>query len=96
MKDDVRFRFRIFVAENAVNSVLAVANLRAICKAHLPDQHEIEVVDVFNHPQRALAEKIIMTPTLVILEPAPVRRIVGNLSETPLVLNTLGLGSTTT
>jgi circadian clock protein KaiB len=91
MKDTVRFKFQIYVADNATNSVQAVANLRAICKAHLPEQHEIEVVDVFAQPKRALVEKIFMTPTLVVVEPLPARRLVGNLSETHLVLQTLGL-----
>lgn len=91
MNDSVRFKLRIFVAAHTVNSIHAVANLRAICKAHLPDRHEIEIVDVLTQPERALAEKIMMTPTLIILEPGPARRIIGNLSETSIVLRTLGL-----
>lgn len=87
------FRFQLFVAENALNSVQAAANLRALCKTYLPGKHEIEVVDVFTQPQRALAEKIFMTPTLVVLEPGPPRRIVGNLSEAETVLRVLGLES---
>lgn len=66
-------------------------NLNAICQAHLADRHEIEVVNVFRDPQRALAEGIRMTPTLLKLAPAPVRRIVGTLSQTQRVLETLGL-----
>jgi circadian clock protein KaiB len=91
MKDTVRFKFQIYVADHATNSVQAVANLRAICKAYLPDQHEIEVVDVFAQSKRALGEKVFMTPTLVVVEPLPARRLVGNLSETQVVLRTLGL-----
>ena len=91
MKEDVRFKFQLFVADNAANSVRAVSNLRAICKAHLPNMHEIEVIDVFAEPKRALSEKIFMTPTLIILQPGPTRRLVGNLSETGIVLQTLGL-----
>ncbi len=91
MNGSVRYKFRIFVADHAVNSIHAVANLRAICNAYLPDRHDIEVVDVFTQPQRALAEKIMMTPTLIILEPGPARRIIGTLSETSIVLRTLGL-----
>jgi circadian clock protein KaiB len=49
------------------------------------------VVDVFAQPKRALAERIFMTPTLVILAPGPTRRLVGNLSETTIVLDALGL-----
>lgn len=91
MNGVAQFRLQIFVAENAANSVQAIANLRAICKTHLPERHEIEVINVFAQPQRALAEKILMTPTLVILEPGPTRRLVGNLSETAVVLRTLGI-----
>lgn len=93
MKDTVRFKFQLYVADNAANSLQAVANLRAICKSHLPGMHEIEIVDVFAQPNRALLEKIFMTPTLVVVEPKPKRRLVGNLGETRLVLDTLGLGS---
>ncbi|NDK38162.1 circadian clock protein KaiB [Pseudoxanthomonas gei] len=93
MKQSVRFVFQLFVADHATNSVQALANLRAICKAHLPQMHEIEVVDVFAQPNRALSEKIFMTPTLLVLQPGPTRRLVGNLSETTTVLRTLGLES---
>lgn len=86
-----RYRFELYVADHATNSTQALSNLRAICKAHLPDQHDIVVVDVFREPARALAEKVFMTPMLVVVEPKPVRRLVGNLSETPVVLRTLGL-----
>lgn len=91
MTEIVRYKFQLFIADNAANSVQAVANLRAICKTHLPDRHDIEVVDVFAQPKRALAEKIFMTPTLIILQPGPTRRLVGNLSQTATVLHALGL-----
>jgi circadian clock protein KaiB len=63
------FRFRLYVAGDTQNSAQAVANLVALCQAHLPDRHEIEVVDVFREPKRALADGIFMTPTLVKLGP---------------------------
>ena len=85
------FRFRLFVADEAPNSTQAIANLAAICRAHLTDRHEIEIIDVFREPKRALAESIFMTPTLVVRTPLPVRRIVGTLSQTQTVLLALGL-----
>ena len=85
------FKFRLYVAGDAQNSAQAIANLTALCRAHLPDRHDIEVVDVFRDPKRALADGIFMTPTLVKLAPSPVRRIVGTLSRTELVLQALGL-----
>jgi circadian clock protein KaiB len=75
------FRFRLYVAGSAENSVLAIANLNALCRTRLPGRHEIEVVDVFREPKRALADGIFMTPTLVKLAPSPSLKIVGTLSN---------------
>jgi circadian clock protein KaiB len=91
MKRDPTFKFLLYVADDTQNSVLAVTNLTAICREYLPGQHEIEVVDVFKEPQRALADHVFMTPLLVRLAPSPVRRIVGTLSQPEKVLNALGL-----
>lgn len=89
-----KFRFRLYVAGAAQNSAQAVSNLGALCREHLADCHEIEIVDVFREPQRALAEGIFMTPTLVKLAPAPAPlRIVGTLSQKLPVMQTLGLPS---
>ena len=85
------FKFRLYVAGDAQNSAQAVANLTLLCRTHLAGQHEIEVVDVFREPKRALADGILMTPTLVKLEPYPIRRIVGTLSQTTVLLQALGL-----
>lgn len=85
------FRFRLYVAGDAVNSAQALANLQALCRAHLPDRHAIEVVDVFRHPRRALADGIFMTPMLLKLAPGPARRIVGTLSDAATVLRALDL-----
>ena len=87
------FKFRLFVAAGTLNSTQAVANLNTICRDYLAGRHEIEIVDVVREPKRALAEDIRMTPTLVKLSPTPVRRIVGTLSQTQRVLDTLGLAA---
>jgi circadian clock protein KaiB len=91
MKDRKTVCFRLYVAAETVNSARAVANLNAICGTHLPGRHEIEIVDVFREPARAVQEDIRMTPTLLKLSPPPTRRIVGNLDQTQRVLDTLGL-----
>ena len=93
MSQRVIFKFRLYIAGDAQNSAQAVANLTALCRVHLPDRHEIEVVDVFREPKRALADAVFMTPTLVKLAPSPARRIVGTLSQTQTVLQALGLDS---
>lgn len=91
MKKHPLFKFRLYVAGDALNSAQARINFSAICRAHLLDRHEIEIVDVFREPKRALADGIFMTPTLIKLAPAPVRTIVGTLSQVPTVLQALGL-----
>jgi circadian clock protein KaiB len=85
------FKFRLYIADDTMNSSQAAANLQALCKTHLPGRHEIEIVDVFKEPQRAILEGIRMTPTLLRLAPLPIRRIVGTLVDTQRVLETLGL-----
>jgi circadian clock protein KaiB len=85
------FKFRLYVAGDALNSSQALSNLGALCREYLPDRHEIEVVDVFREPKRALADAIFMTPTLVKLAPVPVRIIVGTLSQRQPLLQALGL-----
>ena len=91
MKKPVVFKFRLYTADGTQNSTQALANLTALCRTHLPDRHEIEVVDVFLEPQRALADGIRMTPTLVRLAPEPVRKIVGTLSQSERMSQLLGL-----
>ena len=93
MSRRVKFRFRLFVVGGTQNTAQAVANLNAICRAYLPDRHDVEVVDVLREPKRALADGILMTPTLVRLAPSPVERIIGTLSQTQTVLRALGLES---
>lgn len=85
------YKFRLYVAGDAPNSAQAQTNLTALCQIHLPDRYEIEVVDVLKVPMLALKDNVLMTPTLLKLSPAPVRRIVGALSQMQTVLDTLGL-----
>lgn len=83
-------RLRLYVAGHAPNSVRAIANARAICDEHFAAGHELEIVDLLEHPKRALTDRIIVTPTLLRLLPLPVRRIVGSLSDTNQLLLALG------
>jgi len=79
-------QLRLYVAGNAPNSVRAVANVRAICDQHFASGHELEIVDLLLHPRRALADGILVTPTLLKLLPLPVQRVIGDLSDTNQVL----------
>lgn len=90
--DQTSFKFRLYIAGDAANSVAAVANLNAMCLEHLIGRFEIEIVDVFLQPDRALADGVFLTPTLVKLAPAPVRRIVGSLAQVAPILQAIGIG----
>ncbi len=85
------FKFRLYTADGTQNSAQALANLNALCQSHLLGRYEIEVVDVFREPERARAEGIRMTPTLIKVSPAPTCKIVGSLSQTKAVLVALGM-----
>jgi circadian clock protein KaiB len=87
-----KFKFRLYVAGDAQNSAQAVTNLTALCRLYLRNRHHIELVNVFREPKRALADGILMTPTLVKLAPTPApKRIVGTLSQTQPLMHALGL-----
>jgi circadian clock protein KaiB len=81
----------LYIANNAPNSVQAVANLEAICKEHLKDSFKLEIIDVLEFPLRALADGILVTPSLAKLSPTPAAKIIGNLSDKSKVLLALGL-----
>jgi circadian clock protein KaiB len=83
-------QLRLYVAGNAANSVSAIANAKAICDEHFASAYELEIVDMLEDPRRALADGIVVTPTLLKLSPLPVQRAVGNLSDTKQVLLALG------
>ena len=95
MNRHVKIKFRLYVAGDAPNSAQARANLAELCRIHLKGRHEIETIGVFKEPKRASTDGIFMTPTLVRLAPLPALRIVGNLSHTQTVRETLGLEAPT-
>jgi len=82
---------RLYVVSGAPNSVQALANLEAICQRQLKGSYQLEVVDVLEQPLRALADGVIVTPSLIKLSPPPAAQIVGNLSDKRKVQRVLGL-----
>ena len=83
----------LYVAGRAPNSVKAIANLEAICRRHLKSGYKLEIVDVCEHPLRALSDGILVTPSLTKASPAPASNVIGNLSDTDSVLAALGLNA---
>jgi circadian clock protein KaiB len=82
---------RLYVAGGAPNSLQAIANLKAICSEYLKDVHKLEVVDVLEHPRRAMADGVLVSPSLSRVFPLPGVNLVGNLSDKGKVLDALGL-----
>jgi circadian clock protein KaiB len=85
-------RLRLYVAGHSPNSAAALGNLAALGEGRLRGAYELEVVDVLEAPEVALADGILVTPTLVKLAPLPACRIVGNLSDVDSVMLALGMG----
>jgi len=77
---------RLYVAGQTPKSVAALANLRRICEEHLAGEYTIEVVDLLENPQLAQGDQIVAIPTLVRKLPEPMRKIIGDLSNTERVL----------
>ena len=83
------YRLRLFVAGTTARSQRAIENLRRICAEHLAGQIDLEVIDIYQQPELAGQHQVIAAPMLVRLLPLPVRRIIGDLSETERVLRGL-------
>jgi circadian clock protein KaiB len=81
----------LYITDGGPNSLRAVANLEAICKEHLQDNFRLEIIDVLEYPLRALADGIVVTPSLAKLSPLPAATVVGNLSDRSGVLRALGI-----
>jgi circadian clock protein KaiB len=81
-----KYGLRLFVSGSTPRSVRAIQNIRAICEHQLCGRYELEVVDLYQHPEFAKPEQIIATPTLVRKLPLPIRKIIGDLSDTERVL----------
>lgn len=82
---------RLYVAGQTPKSVAAFANLKTICEEHLKGQYTIRVIDLLQNPQLARGDQILAIPTLVRKLPTPVRKIIGDLSNTERVLVGLDL-----
>jgi circadian clock protein KaiB len=83
---------RLYVAGNAPNSLRAIENLKVFCADKLFDGYHLEIVDLLKEPRRALADGIVVTPTLIKVSPSPVKRLIGNLSDAASVLRALAPG----
>ncbi|MCJ2092072.1 circadian clock KaiB family protein [Methylobacterium sp. J-072] len=84
--DPGQYHLRLYVAGQTAKSMAALANLKRVCEQHLAGRYDIEVVDLLKNPQLAAGDQILAIPTLVRRLPAPLKRIIGDLSNTEKVL----------
>ena len=89
--DAKAYLLRLYVAGQTPKSVLAFTNLKQICEDHLQGRYEIEIVDLLENPQLARGDQILAVPTLVRRLPEPIKKIIGDLSNTERVLVGLDL-----
>ena len=86
---------RLFVTGHTPRSLRAVDNIRRICETHLKGNYGLEVIDLYQQPELAAKHHIVATPTLVKSLPPPLRRLIGDLSDTAGSLRRLGIAVTT-
>jgi circadian clock protein KaiB len=84
--ENPEWELRLYVAGQTARSLQAFANLKRICEEHLAGEYRIEVIDLVKNPQLAKGDQILALPTLVRNLPEPVRKIIGDLSNTERVL----------
>jgi circadian clock protein KaiB len=83
---DERYVLRLYVTGQTPRSRRAIENIKHICEKHLAGRYDLEVIDIYQRPSLAAGERIIAAPTLVKTLPMPIRRFVGDLSDTEKVL----------
>ena len=85
------WNLRLYVAGQTPRSIAAFSNLKKICEEHLSGKYHIEIIDLLEEPQLASGDQILAIPTLVRKLPSPIRKIIGDLSDTERVLVGLDL-----
>lgn len=88
---DRHYVLRLYVTGATMRSLQAIRNIREICETHLSGRYDLEIIDVYQQPVLAKGEQIIAAPTLIKKIPAPLRRLVGDLSDREKVLMGLDL-----
>ena len=81
-----KYILRLYVTGSSARSLRAVSNLKKLCEEHLPNEYDLEVIDIYENPMAAREEQIIAAPTLVKKLPRPLRKFVGDLSNTQKIL----------
>ncbi len=90
-QSEEKYVLRLFVSGTTPRSTRAIANIKKICEEELRGRYDLEVIDIYQQPEAANGDQVIAVPTLIKRLPTPLRRIIGDLSNTEQVLVGLGL-----
>jgi circadian clock protein KaiB len=88
---DAEYVLQLYITGATYNSMVAVKNVKQLCETFLRNRYKLEIIDVYQRPVSAELEKLIATPTLIKLKPTPIKRFIGDMSDTHAVLASLGI-----
>ncbi len=90
-KKNSKYKLRMYVTGASPNSVKAINNIKTICEKHLSGIYDLEIIDIYQEPLMAQKEQVIALPMLVKSAPLPIKRLIGDMSDTKKVLAALGI-----
>lgn len=79
--DDIRYALTLFVTGVTPRSLRAITNVRAFCESEFPNRYDLEIVDLYEYPERAQPANVVVSPTLVRSSPEPVKLLFGDMSD---------------
>ncbi len=85
------YKLRMYVTGASPNSAKAISNIKNICDEHLSGRYDLEIIDIYQEPLIAQREQVVAIPMLVKSSPLPLKRLIGDMSDTKKVLSALGL-----
>jgi circadian clock protein KaiB len=91
LQKDQNFVLQLYITGATERSMQAIAMLKKLCQDELEGRCDIEVIDIYQNPERAKGDQIVVAPTLIKKLPAPIRRLIGDLSNKEKVLKGLGI-----
>ena len=86
-----KYVLKLYITGMTPNCMRAVENIKSICEKHLKGRYELEIIDMYQEPELAKEDQILAAPTLVKKSPAPLKKLIGDMSDTKKVLNALDI-----
>ena len=91
LRSGQKYVLRLYVAGMTPRSMEAISSLKDICEGHLKGRYELEIIDIYEHPELAKAQQVLAAPTLIKVLPLPLRKFIGSLSDQEYILKRLDI-----